>query len=84
MPCSNEMQMNNRQKNLVFWPDPPSPPTLKRCINLKLFLKQLFFRLDPYMVFGLLSFMTFLFYVTFRVVINFGGGRSFSSHTLLP
>ena len=36
------------------------------------------FRLDPYMIFGLLSFLTFIFYVIFRLVINNGGGRSFS------
>ena len=35
------------------------------------------FRLDPYMIFGLLSFLTFIFYVIFRLVINNGGGRSF-------
>ena len=37
------------------------------------------FRLDPYMIFGLLSFLVFVFYVIFRLVINNGGGRSFAS-----
>ena len=36
------------------------------------------FRLDPYMIFGLLSFLVFVFYVIFRLVINNGGGRSFA------
>ena len=33
-------------------------------------------RLDPYMLFGLLSFLTFIFYVTFRLLVNNGQGRS--------
>ena len=35
------------------------------------------FRIDPYMLFGLLAFLTFIFYVTFNILINNGNGRSY-------